>query len=125
MWNKSVVPKRVVSAALFFFFLLFGNVVQAEFKITYPKNNSVVPGRMIMVEGLGANPQGTIELKVLTDRWYVQDGEVEINSNGAWTYGPCHLGGQGQYNNHTIRATIIKNGERLESATVRGIVRND
>lgn len=125
MWNKSVITKRVVSTALFFFLLLCGTVVQAEFKITYPESNSVVPGRVIMVEGVGADPEGTIEVKVLTNRWYVQDGEVEISSNGAWNYGPCHLGGQGQYNNHTIRATIIKNGERLESATVRGIVRRD
>jgi hypothetical protein len=61
---------------------------------------------------------------VLTNDWYVQDGTAVINADGSWSYAPCHLTGKGKYNNHTIKVTIVKNGKRLTSTSVHGIVRN-
>jgi len=94
-----------------------------EFQITSPRDNAVVPGEVIEVSGVGADPAGTVEITVLTDKWYVQDGDARINSDGTWTFSPVHLGGKGAYNNHTIRATIIRDGRRGKSVKVSGIVR--
>ena len=95
----------------------------AELQITYPASGSTVPTRIVEVRGTGADPSGTIEVEVLTNQWYPQDGMPRINADGSWSYGPCHLAGEGEYNNHTIRVTIIKGGKRGESTSVGGIVR--
>lgn len=97
----------------------------AELRITYPTDGTTVPVGIIEIEGVGADPTGTIEVKVLTNRWYLQDGVPEISPDGTWTYGPCHLEGSGRYNNHTIKVTIIKNGKRGESTSVRRVVRQE
>lgn len=94
-----------------------------DFQITTPRPNVVVAGEVIEVAGVGADPSGTVEIEVLTNQWYLQDGQARINADGTWTFSPVHLGGQGRYNNHTIRATIIKDGRRGKSVTVSGIVR--
>jgi hypothetical protein len=94
-----------------------------EFQIKKPAANSVVAGEVIEVSGVGADPTGTVEIAVLTDKWYVQDGDARINADGTWTFSPVHLGGKEAYNNHTIRATIIKDSRRGKSVTVSGIVR--
>ena len=94
-----------------------------EFQITSPRDNAVVAGEVIEVSGVGADPAGTLELEVLTNKWYVQDGDARVNGDGTWTFSPVHLSGMGTYNNHTIRATIIKDHHRGRSVTVRGIVR--
>ncbi len=95
----------------------------AQFQITTPHANAVVPGEVIEVSGVGADPAGTIEIEVLTNDWYLQDGKARINPDGTWTFSPIHLAGKGTYNNHTIKATIVKGGRRLNSVTVSGIVR--
>ncbi|MBZ5533445.1 MAG: hypothetical protein LAO20_18610 [Acidobacteriia bacterium] len=95
----------------------------AQFQITIPRSNAVVPGEVLTVSGVGADPAGTIEVEVLTNAWYIQDGEARVNPDGTWTFSPVHLAGKGIYNNHTIKATIIKANRRLTSVTVSGIVR--
>lgn len=96
---------------------------EAQLRISYPSSNSTVPGPVIVLRGVGADPAGTLEVQVLTNEWYLQTGRPMINSDGSWSYSPCNLGGQGQYNNHTIQVTIIRDGRRGESAEVTGIVR--
>jgi hypothetical protein len=95
----------------------------ADFKITYPAPNSTVRGEVIEIEGTGATQGATIEVSVLTNAWYVQDGKAEIMRDGTWTYAPCYLSGKGRFNNHSIKARLIKDGSPLTSATVGGIVR--
>src|ERR1039457_6655656 len=96
---------------------------QSQFKISQPHANSVVPGEVIEISGTGADPAATLEVEVLTNDWYLQDGKSRINPDGSWTFSPVHLAGKGPYNNHTIRVTQIKDGRRGGSVTVTGIVR--
>jgi hypothetical protein len=106
--------------------LVFSSLAKStspEFQITTPGPNAVVQGEVIEVSGGGADPTGTVEIEVLTNDWYLQDGKARINANGTWTFSPVHLAGKGIYNNHTIRATIVKDGRRVKSVTVSGIVR--
>jgi hypothetical protein len=95
----------------------------ADFQILSPRPNTVVPGQVVEISGTGADPTGTIEVEVLTNDWYFQTGKASVNSDGTWTYSPVFLSGQGTYNNHTIKATIVKNGRRGKSVSVGGIVR--
>ena len=97
----------------------------APLKIDYPANGARVSGKVIELRGSGADPKAQIEVSVLTNEWYVQNGRATINADGTWSYSPCYLSGQGQYNNHTVRVTLIANGNRTVSARVRGIVRRD
>jgi len=93
-------------------------------QITTPRPGAVVQGEVIEVSGVGADPTGTLEIEVLTNDWCLQDGRVRINADGTWTFRSVHLAaGKGTYNNHTLRATVIKNGHRGKSVTVNGIVR--
>lgn len=87
------------------------------------KDNATVAGSPIIVKGTGADPAATLEVRVLTTAWFPQDGKGSIASDGTWSYGPVHLGGQGAYNNHTIEVTLVKNSARGESTSVSGIVR--
>jgi len=104
-------------------FSLSAKSTAPEFQIVTPRSNAVVPGEVIEVSGVGADPTGTVELEVLTNEWYVQDGKARINADGSWTFSPVHLAGKGTFNNHTIRATIIKDGQRGKSVTASGILR--
>jgi hypothetical protein len=104
-------------------FAFSANSATPDFQITSPRANAVVAGEVIEVSGVGADPSASIELEVLTNAYYVQDGHGRVNADGTWTYGPVHLAGKGPYNNHTLKATIIKNGQRGKSTTVAGIVR--
>jgi hypothetical protein len=78
---------------------------------------------VVEIKGVGADPSGTLEVEVLTNEWYLQTGTPRINPDGSWTFAPCHLAGQGPFNNHTIRVTIIKDGKRGRSTSVSGVVR--
>ena len=98
-------------------------VLSAEFKITYPESNSTVRGEVIEIEGTGATPGAVVEVSVLTNKWYLQDGIAEINDDGSWTYAPCYLSGKGQYNNHSIKVRLIKGGKPIATAKVRGVIR--
>ena len=95
----------------------------ARIKITYPITNQTVPGEVIELTGTGADPQGTLKVEVLTNQWWLQKGEWTINPDGSWSYGPCYLSGQGEFNNHTIRVTVIKNGKIGNSDRVTGVRR--
>ena len=96
---------------------------KSNLQISSPRANSVVSGEVIELIGVGADPAGTLEVEVLTNRWYLQDGKTRINSDGAWTFSPVYVSGQGTFNNHTIRVTQTNDGRRGTSATVVGIVR--
>jgi hypothetical protein len=118
-----------VSIRVALVFALFVGLVSARtwqsptLSITYPTSNSAVAAKVIEIEGVGADPAGTIQVEVMTDRWYLQDGSATINVDGSFTYSPVHLGGLGEFNNHAIRVTVLKAGKRVASATVRGIRR--
>lgn len=113
--------KRLVIPALMI--LSFATFANAAIKITYPTPNSTVPGEVIEVKGTGADLNGQIQVEVLTNKWYIQDGTATVNPDGSWSYAPCHLSGQGNFNNHTIRVTIIKDGKPDGSDSVAGIRR--
>lgn len=104
-------------------FPLFAGPAGHDFQITSPRANAAVPGEVIEVSGVGADPSGTVELEVLTNDWYLQDGKARVNADGSWTYSPVHLSGKGVFNNHTLKATIVKDGHRGQSVTISGIVR--
>lgn len=95
----------------------------AQLQITSPRANATVSGDVIELTGTGADPAGTLEVEVLTNHWYAQDGTTRINPDGSWTYSPVYVSGQGAFNNHTIRVTQIKDHRRGKSTSVGGIVR--
>jgi hypothetical protein len=66
-------------------------------------------------------PGWIILLKVFTDTWYPQGAAtVEGELWGA----RVHLAGQGAYNNHRIRATLLdERGDVVATAIVTGVVR--
>jgi|SRR6266571_5376958 len=97
----------------------------AQLKITVPVDNARVSGKVIEVSGVGADPKAQLEVSVLTNEWYVQNGKAVINADGSWTYSPVYVSGQAEFNNHTIRVTIISAGKRGASASVKGVVRRD
>src|ERR1035441_9807768 len=84
----------------------------ADFQILSPRSNTVVPGQVVEISGTGADPTGTIEVEVMTNDWYPQTGKARVNSDGTWTYSPVFLSGQGTYDNHTIKASVVKDGRR-------------
>jgi hypothetical protein len=94
-----------------------------EFQILSPRANSVVPGQVVEISGVGADPTGSVEVEVLTNDWYPQTGKARVNADGTWTYSPVFLSGQGPFNNHTIKASIVKDGRRAKSVSVGGVVR--
>jgi hypothetical protein len=116
----SKAPSLLIILALSVF---LGIAAAADFQINNPKPNTSVPGEVIEVSGVGADPTASVQIEVLTNAYYLQDGQARVNADGTWTYGPVHLAGKGTFNNHTIRATIIKNGQRGKSTTVGGLVR--
>jgi hypothetical protein len=95
----------------------------AQLQITSPRPNSTVSAGVIELSGTGADPTGTLEVDVLTNQWWPQDGVARINADGSWTYSPVYISGQGVFNNHTIRVTQIKDHKRGKSTSVSGIVR--
>jgi exo-beta-1,3-glucanase (GH17 family) len=71
-----------------------------------------------------------IKVEVLTNQWYVQDKWYDDGLapiiNGMWSMPEVILAGQGQYNNHSIRATLVDElGAPLTSDEVGGIVRSN
>ena len=119
--NHTLTPRYLLLLASLSLFL--GTATAADLQITSPRPNAVVPGEVIEVSGVGADPSASIQIEVLTNAYYIQDGQARVNADGTWTYGPVHLAGKGIYNNHTVRATIVKNGQRGKAVTVSGIVR--
>jgi hypothetical protein len=71
-----------------------------------------------------------VKVEVLTDQWYLQDkwydnGLAPI-TNGMWSMPEIVLGGQGQYNNHSIRATLVDEfGMPMANDEVSGINRSN
>jgi len=89
---------------------------KAPLTITYPQDGMVVEERRALVHGIGYR-EG-MHLTVKTDTWYPQVDPIRHDKEtGSWC-GYVYLGGQGIYNNHTIRA-VAPSGEADE---VTGIV---
>lgn len=125
MARVQMIRTFVFSSLLFVVVLVMASPSAAQLQITFPADNARVTSEVIELTGVGADPKGQLEVSVLTDKWYVQNGTASINDDGSWSYAPCYISGQDRYNNHTIRVTIIKNGSRAASASVRGVVRTD
>jgi hypothetical protein len=96
---------------------------EQQLQITSPKANATVSGEVIELAGTGADPSGGLEVEVLTNQWWPQDGVGRINPDGSWSYSPVYLSGKGSFNNHAIRVTQIKDHHRGKSTIVAGIVR--
>lgn len=96
---------------------------EQQLQITSPKANATVSGEVIELTGTGADPSGGLEVEVLTNQWWPQDGVGRINPDGSWTYSPVYLSGKGSFNNHAIRVTQVKDHRRGKSTIVAGIVR--
>jgi hypothetical protein len=103
--------------------LSISTAANAQIKITYPAANSTVAGEVIEIKGTGADQKGQIQVQVLTNKWYIQDGTATVNPDGTWSYAPCNLSGQGTFSNHTIRVTVIRDGKAGSSDSVAGIRR--
>ncbi len=101
----------------------FANPPAADFQILSPRQNAVVPGEVVEVTGAGAPAGATIEVEVLTNDWWPQTGKSRVNDDGTWSYSPVYLSGQGRFDNHTIKATVVQNGRRGKTSSVAGIVR--
>lgn len=112
-----------LSLMLAVFCITSDHVLSADFKILYPKSNNTVRGEVIEIEGSGAIEGAAIEISVLTNDWYLQDGKAEVSDDGRWSYAPCFLSGKGKFNNHTIKARLIKDGKAIAIDKVRGVVR--
>lgn len=65
----------------------------------------------------------TIEVSVLTNEWYKQTCEIEMEDDGEWACSPVHLAGQDEDNNHSIKAVMRKGGKKLGKSSVRGVKR--
>jgi hypothetical protein len=88
----------------------------ATFVIKEPASGSEVTSNNITVEGVGAKPGDSIEVSVLTDRWYKQDGKADIKSDGSWSYSPCYLMGKGPLRlKHIIKASVVRDGKQITS----------
>jgi hypothetical protein len=99
-------------------------VPAAKFTITFPQDGLKVPSEIIEVKGVGAMKGDVLEVSVLTNKWWTQNGQQTIFGDGTWSYGPCYLSGKGEFNKHTIRVTLIRNGVQYTSASVQGVVRD-
>jgi hypothetical protein len=114
-------------AIAIYMMLVFASTIilsaEGQMQIASPRPNSTVSGGVIELSGTGADPTGTLEVEVLTNQWYPQDGVARINADGTWTYSPVYISGQGAFNNHTIRVTEVKDHKRGKSISVSGIVR--
>lgn len=99
-------------------------VPAAKFAITFPQDGAKVPNEIIEVKGVGAVQGDVLEVSVLTNKWWTQNGQQTIFGDGTWSYGPCFLSGKGELGKHTIRVTLIRNGVQYTSASVQGVVRD-
>ena len=77
-----------------------------------------------------AGPGWHVKVEVLTNQWYVQDkwyvdGLAPI-TDGLWGMPEVVLGGQGAFNNHSIRATLLDgHGSTQASVVVTDVVRGN
>ena len=113
----------LISFVCALFGMALSTAVAQEFRITYPEPGGTVGGEVAMVEGTGAVPGAIIEVSVFTNRFYVQSGNVDINANGDWTFAPVYFSGQPPYDNHTVRARLIRDGQVVATTTVRDVKR--
>lgn len=94
---------------------------------TATKPNCTVP---VVGRAYGAGPGWKVKVEVFTDAWYTQDkwyaGGLAPIGDGAWAMPEIYLAGQGAYNDHRIRATLVdETGTAVISDEVTGIVRTN
>jgi hypothetical protein len=90
-----------------------------QFAIIEPNDKGEVDQNIITVKGVGAVPGASIIVDVFTDRWYLQDGQFEIDKEGRWTYAPCYLMGKGSFRfHHSIRAKLVKDSKVISTSTI-------
>ena len=71
-----------------------------------------------------AGPDWRVKVEVMTDAWYHQC-TVPIASE-LWGMPKIYLGGQGEYNNHSIRATLLDgSGDEVAVDTIEGLERTN
>jgi exo-beta-1,3-glucanase (GH17 family) len=97
-------------------------------RIDYPPSNWVTTtksncGIPVFGQVEHAQPGWQVKVEVFTNNWYVQDkwysnGLAPI-VDGRWAIPEVILAGQGQYNNHKIRATVVNAvGSPVENPTI-------
>lgn len=77
-----------------------------------------------------AEPGWKVMVEVFTNKWYVQDKWYENGLapiiDGMWSMPEIVLGGQGDYNNHSVRATLVDElGAPVASDVVSGVIRSN
>lgn len=104
-------------------------------RIGYPKNITTTVtkqncGIPIFGKAYKAKAGWRVKVEVYTNSWYAQDkwypdGRAPI-VRGVWSMPEVFLAGQGQYNNHRIRVTLLdENGADVDSDEIAGIVRTN
>lgn len=94
---------------------------------TVTKSNCGIP---IFGRAYNAEPGWHVKVEVFTNQWYVQDkwypdGLAPIVDD-MWSMPEVMLGGTGEYNNHSIRATLVdETGAEVARDEVTGIVRTN
>ena len=92
---------------------------------TVTKPNCAVP---IFGRAYNAEPRWHVKVEVFTNQWYIQDkwypdGLAPIIDD-MWSMPEVVLAGEGEFNNHRIRATLVdETGTAVASDEVIGIVR--
>lgn len=97
------------------------------FAITSPNSGDIVTINPIKLCGVGLKRSKltNFRVRVKTDDWYEQNGNLDNSSKSSWEYSPVYVSGQGEYNNHTIEVTASYNDGTSDSATLENIVRQD
>ncbi|MFW5847237.1 MAG: hypothetical protein ACOCUU_03720 [Nanoarchaeota archaeon] len=94
-----------------------------EFAIVYPQPGEIVEYRDEM-RGIGINKKvEDCNVKVKTDKWYTQSGNLNVSDNGSWKYSSIYFGGHGKYNEHTIEMKVRYTDGSEDNARIEGIVK--
>jgi hypothetical protein len=94
---------------------------------TMAKSNCGVP---VFGQVFHAEANWQVQVEVFTNDWYIQDkwysnGRAPV-IDGKWAMPDAVLAGQGSFNNHHIRATLLDDaGNAIASDEVSGIVRSN
>ena len=95
----------------------------ADFSITYPVSGQKINANPITIKGVGLRDVSSFRVRVYTDDWYEQTGSYSKSSNNSWKYSDVYISGTGEYNNHTIEATVTHSDGTSDSSTITGIKR--
>jgi hypothetical protein len=94
----------------------------SAFAIIEPKTKNEVDRNIITVKGVGAKLGDSITVEVLTNKWWLQNGQYNIKPDGSWTYSPCYLMGRSNFRlHHSIKATLMRGGSAIATSIVEDI----